>query len=140
MRRIFFVEMLLIAACCIGCGSRHGATVSGKVSLDGQTLPSDSVGSVAFYPVAGGPPATGSIDDDSYYTLRTGREASVPPGEYTVTVGASQRPTQSATSDGGPPPPGKPITPTKYRLPRTSGLQYTVEPGGNTIDLELQSN
>jgi hypothetical protein len=35
--------------------------------------------------------------------------------------------------------PAKLVTPQKYADTETSGLQYTVAPGDNTIDIELSS-
>lgn len=120
-----------------GCGGKHGATVTGKISLDGEPVPR---GSVAYFPVAGGPPAVAQISEQGEYRLRTGRDPSLPPGDYQVTVAANEPPREKRSADGGPPPPGPPITPTKYRSKATSGLQYTVESGGNTIDIELTSD
>lgn len=130
---------LMLAALCVGCGGKHGAKVSGKVLLDGEPLPSESVGRVTFVPVGGGSPAYGRIDEESYYSLRTGRDASLPPGEYAVTVAVNERAAEERAPDGGPPPIGPSITPAKYRRAQTSGLQFTVERGSNSIDLELNS-
>ena len=139
MRCLRVVGLLLTAMLVTGCGGKHGAKVYGNVTLDGEPLPADSVGTVAFFPSAGGPPATGVINDDSSYRLTTGRDRSLPPGDYNVTVGVNQAPDLEAHKGPGPPPPGKPITPVKYRQSRTSGLSYTVERGSQTIDLELTS-
>lgn len=135
---------LLLASFCVmfvssGCGSKHGAKVEGHVTLDGQPLPATCLGSVAFYPSSGGPPAMGRIDEDSNYTLSTGREPSLPPGDYKVTVAANEPPSTLVATNGLAPPPGKPITPPRYRQSRTSGLQYTVDSGSNEINLELTS-
>ena len=123
-----------------GCGGKHGAKVSGTVSLDGEPLPTGCVGTVAFIPTGGGPPATGMIDDSSGYRLSTGRDKTLPPGDYNVTVGANEAPSVASGPNGGPPPPGKPVTPARYRQARTSGLNFTVESGSNTIDIELTSS
>ncbi len=140
MRRVHIklITMLSVVTF-LGCGNYHGASVEGEVTLDGQPISDSAVGTVAFFPDAGGPPATGRIVYGSRYELSTGREDSLIPGEYSVTVGINEAPSSLTGKNGAPPPPGKPITPSRYRQKRTSGLQFTVEPGSNTIDLELQS-
>lgn len=141
MRRFVGVALSAIAVLAVtGCGGKHGATVTGRVLLDGEPLPDDTVGTVAFFPTAGGPPATGKIGDDSSYELSTGLDRSLPPGDYTVSIGANAPPPSLRGKDGGPPPTGKPLTPPRYRQSRTSGLQFTVDRGGNTIDIELTSD
>lgn len=121
----------------VGCGGPYNANVDGVVTLDGQPVPR---GTVSFIPAGDGSTAYGRIDSSGNYELRTGREEGLPAGEYMVTVVANELPPESQTADGGPPPPGKPITPAWYRSQGTSGLQYTVEPGGNDINLELSSD
>ncbi|TWT75678.1 hypothetical protein Pla123a_31880 [Posidoniimonas polymericola] len=117
----------------VGCGS-YDATVSGSVSLDGEPLKS---GTISFFPVADGPTAYARIEPTGQYELRTGREAGLAPGEYQVTVVAREQRELAANDAGGPPPPGKQLTPNHYRDRKTSGLAYTIEPGHNQIDLDL---
>lgn len=119
-----------------GCGGPYNAKVSGNVTLDGSTVP---VGTVSFMPVEGGPPAYARIDSSGNYKLKTGREEGLPSGQYAVTVVANEPPAVKETADGGPPPPGKPITPPWYRSRESSGLKFSVEPGKNEIDLTLSS-
>jgi hypothetical protein len=119
-----------------GCGGTYDSAVSGMVTLDGVAVPR---GTVSYQPVAGGPPAYARIDADGSYAVQTGREVGLPSGEYSVTVTANEPPAVQQTSQGGPPPPGKPITPAWYRTKDTSGLKFTVEPGNNAINLELSS-
>jgi hypothetical protein len=118
-----------------GCGGAYDSTVNGIVKLDGSAL---TQGQVSFAPQAAGPAAYGIIESNGAYSLKTGREEGLPPGEYTVTV-ASNEIKQGRSQEGGPLPPVKSITPDWYRDPATSGLSYTVEPGDNEIDLELKS-
>lgn len=117
-----------------GCGGVYESSVSGVVTLDSASI---SRGTVTFKPKGEGPSAYGQIGLDGEYKLRTGREYGVPSGQYLVTVVANEPPPLKQTAAGGPPPPGPPITPAWYRNPNTSGLEYTVEPGSNKIDLEL---
>ncbi len=124
-------SVLLVAA---GCGSAYDATVSGEVTLDGSPV---GKGAVAFISTAGGPPAYAQIDASSRYEVFTGKEAGLPPGSYGVTVVSREPPAVERTKLGGPPPPGKSITPEWYQNASTSGLNFTVEPGHNEINLEL---
>jgi hypothetical protein len=130
--------MLLAAASAVlaGCGGAYDASLTGRVTLDGNVLPR---GTVAFHPVVGGPAAYSTIEEDGSYRVRTGREDGLPAGEYDVTVTAHEPSTITQTATGGPPPPGKAITPAWYRAKDTSGLRLTVTPGRNKIDLELSS-
>jgi len=94
---------------------------------------------VSFHPVSGGPAAYAMIGDDGSYSIKTGREDGLPAGEYEVSVTANEAAAVAQTEKGGPPPPGKSITPAWYRMKETSGLKYTVHPGNNEINLELTS-
>jgi hypothetical protein len=120
----------------VGCGGAYDSTASGVVTLDGKPVPR---GTVSFHPVAGGPAAYAMIGDDGSYTVQTGRAGGLPAGDYQVSITANENAAVAQTAGGGPPPPGKPITPLWYRMKETSGLQVTVKPGSNTIDLELKS-
>jgi hypothetical protein len=119
-----------------GCGSAYNSSVAGVVKLDGKTLPRGLVG---FHPVSAGPSAYAVIDENGGYTVRTGRESGLPPGEYCVTVSANELPATERTESGNPPPPGKSITPAWYRTKQASGLKFKVEPGKNEINLDLTS-
>ena len=128
--------LLSAAAGVAGCGGAYDATASGTVTLDGNIVPR---GTVAFHPVAGGPAAYARIAENGGYVVRTGREEGLPPGEYFVTVAANEPPTVAQTAQGGPPPPGKPITPAWYASKDSSGLKVIVESGDNELNLELNS-
>jgi hypothetical protein len=119
-----------------GCGGAFDSMVAGTVTLDGKIVPR---GLVAFHPVAAGPAAYAQIDESGKYNVRTGRDAGLPPGEYQVTVTASEPPAVEKTANGFPPPPGKAITPARYGMKETSALKFSVEPGKNEINLELSS-
>ena len=120
----------------LGCGGVYDSTVSGVVTLDGKAVPR---GTVAYQPVAGGPAGYAAIGAGGAYDVRTGREEGLPSGEYDVTVTANEPATERQTAKGGPPPPGKAITPAWYRSKDTSGLRFTVAPGRNEINLDLTS-
>ena len=119
-----------------GCGGSYNASAHGVVTLDGRVVPR---GTVTFNPVSGGPAAYAMIGSDGGYVARTGRDDGLPAGDYEVSIAANEAPAVSQTEKGGPPPPGKAITPVWYRMKETSGLKYTVKPGKNEINLELKS-
>jgi len=131
IRLLLLVGLLL---CASGCGASMGATVSGKVTLDGAPL---TTGNVMFTPTGQGPAAGGTINPSGVYEITTGTEEGLPPGEYKVTVVAT-KPAPPAAPDKPPPPP-IPITPAKYGRPETTDLKHTVKSGINVIDLELKS-
>lgn len=119
-----------------GCGGAFDSSAHGVVTLNGNPVPR---GMVSFHPVSGGPAVYASIESDGSYSLFTGREEGLPSGEYVVSVTANEAPATEQSSKGGPPSPGKAITPAKYRMKETSGLKFNVQPGKNTINLELKS-
>lgn len=124
----------LVAALGLLAGCSGGGSVSGKVTLDGNPLKS---GTVTFHPVGAGPVAIGSIDSGGRYELAVGGDRSIPPGEYLVTVEATEASSSEATDPRKPPAPPKRLTPARYADRTRSGLRYTVKAGGNTIDVEL---
>ncbi len=119
-----------------GCGGAFDATASGVVTLDGNAVPR---GNVAFYPTSGGPAAYALITENGRYVVQTGRENGLPSGDYQVSVTANELPARERGDRGGPPPPGKAITPVWYASKETSGLTVTVKPGRNDIPLELKA-
>ncbi len=130
----YFAAVLLLAF--TGCGGSFDSTAHGLVTLDGKAI---SRGMVSFHPLAGGPAVYGPINSDGSYFVHTGREDGLPSGEYAVSITSHEAPTAAESSKGGPPPPGKSITPAWYRMKETSGLKYTVKPGKNEINLDLKS-
>jgi hypothetical protein len=119
---------ILLATLC-GCGG-YGAKVGGKVTLNGQPL---GRGVVSYYPSGGGAAATGSIGADGSYTISTGNDEGVKPGEYTVTVFANEAPKTGTITEEIP----KQLTPAVYADKATSPLKHTIKRGENTIDLPL---
>jgi len=123
-----------------GCSGDLSATVTGNVTLDGQSLPEGprTTGQIVFFPVAGGPAAYGTVTTGGSYVMQTGNAKSLLPGEYQVTV---------RVIDIDPPPPGgyndppnsKPLTPARYQDRNKTDLQVQVKKGVNQIDLDLSS-
>ena len=127
--------VIAVAAFALGCGNGL-ARVEGIVTLDDEPVRGgDGVrATVFFHPADGGSAAVGLVDETGRYELKTGAETGVSPGEYAVTVTATQK---VMPRSGGGTPTGRRISPPKYATPTTSGLRFTVESGRNTIDLGL---
>ena len=133
------LRYLVVAAwiLALGCyGNRHEAEVSGHVTLDGNSI---GPGSVVFAPDGGKRnPAIGAIQPDGSYMLKTSRDVGLPPGKYQVSLQIVELPTNLAPGE-------RDMRPTKSRIPAkytdttTSGFEFEVKPGSNTIDLPLIS-
>ena len=119
---VFGAAMLCVA----GCGGPYDSKVAGKVTLDGTAVPA---GTVAFLPVSSGPAAYGRVDSSGNYTIQTGREVGLPSGDYQVAVTANEPSQVTKTANGGPPPPGKAITPAWYGNKDSSGLEIHGKEG-----------
>jgi len=118
----------------IGCGGTYDSYVTGVVTLDSTPL---TRGTVSFKPLSSGPTAYGFIESNGQFSMKTGSEAGLPPGEYSVTVVANEP--SIVNPDGGPPTPGTPITPPWYRSSSTSGLERTIEAGSNEVNFDLST-
>ena len=124
---------MLIVIVVTGCHrSSQESQVSGVVTLDGSPI---GPGMIVFAPVGGGTPATGSIERSGSYTLNTSREVGLAAGKYKVAISIRELPENVKRSDQIPP--GKLLIPERYEQSTTSGLEYEVKPGGNTIDITL---
>jgi hypothetical protein len=135
MRRSLLVGAFILAACGLiaGCGGAHESSVSGTVYLDDKPL---NTGLVTFFPTQGGAAVYSRIGPNGAYELKTGDTSGLKPGQYKVTVVATEIPT---VVPGTTPPIGKLITPHKYGQLDQTDLTFTVGPGDNTIDLRLKS-
>ena len=128
----FIVLMIALAGC---SNSGLESEVSGKVSLDGQP---GGPGAIVFAPIDGQTnPADGAIQLDGSYYLKTSREVGLKAGKYRVSVSVFDQPEVKLGERSMVP--AKLVTPQRYADTETSGLEYTVEPGKNNIDIELPS-
>jgi hypothetical protein len=137
MRRVGSAVGLLYLGIVVGCsGGDFESSVSGTVTLDGKAI---GPGFLVFAPIAGDTnPANGAIQTDGSYELKTANTAGLRAGRYKVSVTVLDQPDV---------PPGersyvvaKSRIPEKYNDLNTSGLEFAVEPGSNTIDIPLSSN
>ena len=117
-----WILLSFLLAC--GCGGKLPARISGTVTLDDAPL---HTGTIVFHPAKGGADAYAAIDERGNYSVWTGTDQGLVPGEYAVTVVATT----------GPPPKGKLITPSRYGNAKQSDLRFTVVPGASRIDIPL---
>ncbi len=134
VRALVCIGLLLLSAMTSCSRSSQESQVSGVVTLDGNAI---GPGIIVFAPLGSGKPATGSIESDGSFMLMTSRETGLAPGKYQVAVSVREVPQNVKRGDR--PPPGKLLIPEKYEDSTTSGLEYEVAPGKNTIDIELKS-
>lgn len=125
-------SLLVALVALAGCGSSGLTTVSGTVKLDGKPLDGASV---TFQPVKAGPVGTATTAADGSFTVMTGAQKGLAPGEYEVSV-VKTGPLPPPTPQNPEPIPPR-ITPDKYASGKTSGFKYTV-PGG-AANFELSS-
>ena len=141
---LLFGTMLFTAGCNTG---PETAQVSGVVSFDGEKVPE---GTISFYPVAGGRPASGQIQSDGTYKLSTfdpGDGALL--GDHKVAIeskkvtNAAPQPKslQEEIANPGAGATANPsvswIVPEKYAAVATSGLTATVSEGENEVNFTL---
>lgn len=145
---------LALAGCTLGgCDSGpkyEHAKVHGKVTYQGKPV---TLGSVLFVPIeapkegSSMQPASGSINPDGTYELKSEADAGAILGEHKVIVIAidgGQPEAEPAPKDGAPgPAPSaskvkfKTLVPRKYSDLTTTPLTRKVVVGDNTIDIEL---
>jgi len=125
-----------------GCGSDgqlETATVSGKVTYNGDPL---QIGSLLFVPVGGGPSAQANIEPDGSYTMGTyDLTDGAIPGEHKVMItaitapGGSGLPEDQIDGDGAP----VSVIPEMFGDLEKSGLVVKVKSGSNDVDFVLTS-
>jgi hypothetical protein len=131
--------LLVFAAGCGGGDALPRERVSGKVTLDGRSLPA---GSIQFLPEGGGDatnPAlsAGATINEGEYDIP--RQSGLLPGKYMVTISAAAG--GAAPANGAPGPAealAKDVVPEKYN--KNSTLTAEVKAGGeNTFNFDLTS-
>jgi hypothetical protein len=118
----------------LGCGGKFPSRVSGVVRVDGAPA---KEGTVSFEPVGPGMMASGKISSDGTYVLKSNADLGLAPGEYVAMLDIREAPIWP--KNGGLPMPGKLKIPEQYARTETSGLNFTVEPGSNSIDIEIST-
>jgi hypothetical protein len=140
-KKFFPFSRTLALMVVVGCSTSgpETAQVTGIVRLDGQSL---TAGIITFTP-AGGRSATGFIQTDGTFTLRTYQDsdgALVGKHVVTITPGNSGAPTRPDFDSDRPTIATKSPLPVKYGIPGSSGLEFEVKAGtANHAEFDLQS-
>jgi hypothetical protein len=122
-------------AALVGCGGGSESEVSGTVKLDGAPV---GPGVIVFAPIDGtSNPADGAIQVDGTYFLKTSRQIGLKAGRYKASVSVLDQPEVKPGERSMVP--AKLVTPEKYADASTSGLEYDVVAGDNTINIDLKS-
>jgi len=139
-RQVLDSQLLFVAALTLtlGCsGSKFDAQVSGTIRLDDNPI---GPGVVIFAPAdAKTNPARGAIQPDGTYTLKTGRDIGLPPGKYQVSLQIVELPADVVPGQRDMRP-TKSLIPQRYTDTTTSGFEFEVMPGDNTIDIEMTTS
>lgn len=136
------ITLLMIAstACMLLSGCGNGLSqVSGVVTLDGEPLQaSDEIHATVFFQPTfpKGASAAGILNSKGEYSLSSGSQSGIAPGEYLVTVSATQL---VAGKNQGDTPIGKLISHPKFASTKTSGLRFEVVDGNNEFDIPIES-
>ena len=127
--------LVLATVLCVGCGRGQESTLEGLVTLDGSPV---TRGRITFVPSESGAGAFASINSDGSYQAHTGSLNGLESGEYSIAI--QSRENSIPDPKGGPPLPGKLITPKKYSRSNTSGLTISITPGSNQVNFELETD
>ena len=130
-----------ITLCLLTSGCGNGlSSVSGVVTVDGEPFQvGENVKATVYFQSAsgGGAGGVGILNENGEYTLSTGSQNGIEPGNYLVTFSATE--IVPSRSKGGTPT-GKRVSNPKYASAKTSGLSFEVKRGSNEYNIELSSN
>jgi hypothetical protein len=151
MRFIALVSLLVLVCLatspgCGGSGRTPLGQVTGTVSYNGQPIASGTI----IFEVPGARPANGKIVGGQIQEVTTyDPNDGVPVGQAKIAVFATEAPASSPAATGGDPGQpividenymgggAKPLIPPKYNDPATSGLNWEIKKGKNTVTLDL---
>jgi hypothetical protein len=116
-----------------GCGRSEFASLTGKVTLDGQPLPTAVI---TFISTEGGTSGYANVEPNGKYVAKSGSDTGLRPGNYRISVVANRPEVITDRKEAKTP---QPITPARYADPATSGFEYKLSESGGTYDLDLTS-
>ena len=127
---------IVAAAALAGCSGSERLPVAGRVTLDGEPLPS---GSITFASESGDVTVRVNLEADGSYTAGTHEGRGLPPGRYLVSisptmVGSGETPLVGDAVENTQAPP----IPVRYHRAETSGLTADVSGEGGPFDYDLQ--
>lgn len=108
-----------VLAVATGCGGGHEATLTGKVTRNGQPVQHALIN---FHNQGHGPMAYAMTDESGEFSALTGSRPGLPPGTYKLAFDVGP--------DLG--------VPQKYFTIEHSGLQFEVKAGDNVVDIKLE--
>ena len=139
--RCLAVLLVLVLSGCSG-GGLETVPVSGKVTLDGKPV---SGAGVLFMPVAEGPPAAATTDEQGQFLLQTAGQPGAAPGNYRVSISLQKTSGVTVNEEGLEGSAGAGgvkvewIVPEKYSNPDTSGLTADVAADMQPLVFALES-
>lgn len=134
LRLTAFAAVVVLLGC--GGGGKYKlAPVKGSVTYKGKPVPN---GTVSFIPEGGGPTATGELQKDGTFVLKTEKSNGAVLGSHTVVIAAMQDMGETLPEARNPLPP--PIVPEKYTNPATTDLKAKVEDKDNVFTFDLKDD
>ena len=131
-RRILAIVLLVGTAAFNGCGRSEFASLTGRVTLDGEPLPT----AVITFISDGGTSGYANVEPDGDYVAKSGSDEGLKPGKYRISVVAFKPEVITDRKEAKVP---QPITPARYTDPAKSGFEFNLTEAGGTYDLELKS-
>jgi hypothetical protein len=134
-RKVFSVFAMLALVGVVGCGGSTTTPqpVSGTVSIKGNGPLTK--GTIRFTNAVAQVTASGVLDENGAFKLSSLAENDgAIPGEYTVTLGG----TQMGRDYDHPNDPVIEIIDAKYENDSTTDLRFTVKPGSNVADFDVE--
>ncbi len=151
-RSSLMLLMFMSTMLCSGCSNETDfgpmGSIAGQLTMDDKPLAQGT--QLLFMKMDAGYAAFGETDAEGNYSItwvRDGeRKTEVPIGAYKVLIQppATGKDTEEMSPEemlaGGDAAPAKPAFPKKYQQHATSGLEYTIQEGPNTVNINLDSN
>ncbi len=131
-RRILSFVLLVGTAVFNGCGRSEFASLTGRVTLDGEPLPT----AVITFISDDGTSGYANVEPDGDYVAKSGSDEGLKPGKYRISVVAFKPEVITDRKEAKTP---QPITPPRYTDPAQSGFEFNLTDAGGTYDLELKS-
>ena len=138
--KCWILAVILLSAGCGGGSTDVTGTVSGKVTLEGKSVPVGT--SVICQHIERSFPAVGKTAADGSFKLSMKDSNNVIAGDYEVMLQSpvvTMDPAEAMRlSQSGKFPKQEETVPSKYRSFTTSGLKMTVKRGANTYDIDMK--
>ncbi|MDO4574435.1 MAG: hypothetical protein Q4D98_04400 [Planctomycetia bacterium] len=128
MRRLGVILFLVMLVAGCGDGRPRRYPVEGVVTVDGQPLAGEFVGSVRLIPVTGGRPASAQLDAGGKFVLGNYEaDDGCPAGDYKVEVRVTEQKNMKMRY----------LVPPRYGRHQTSNLTATVSGKNDTLNIDV---